>query len=131
MSGEGLPGVLPRILLVEDDWKIAKRLGTTVREMGFEVVGVVPTVAQALALIDTEEIDLAALDLSLGGGQNSFPIAAVLATKGVPFLFISGYERSDFPAEFMEIPLCEKPYTYDELKGQLEALLDGGFRKAK
>jgi DNA-binding response OmpR family regulator len=118
-------------LLVEDDWKIAVALKKLVCGMGFEVVGPVPTVEQALALIGSEEIDLAALDLSLGAGQNSFPIARVLAAEGIPFLFISGYERSDFPAEFQEIPLCDKPYTYETLKHHLEALLDGGPRKAK
>jgi DNA-binding response OmpR family regulator len=111
-----------RILLVEDEWIIALRLEEVVREMGFEPAGPVPTVRQALALINDESIGAAILDVNLGSGEKSFPIAEALKNKSIPFLFVSGYQERDLPAEFAGVVICPKPYTEDTLRRALVTL---------
>jgi CheY-like chemotaxis protein len=111
-----------RILLVEDEWIIALRLEEIIREMGFEAAGPVPGVRQALALIEEEAICAAILDISLGSGEKSFPIAKALKGKNIPFLFVSGYQERDLPPEFAGVPICPKPYTEDTLRRALATL---------
>jgi DNA-binding response OmpR family regulator len=112
-----------RLLLVEDEWVIAFRLEEAVRDMGYDPVGPVPTVRQALALLENQLVDGAVLDVSLGSGEKSFPIAIVLRDRNIPFLFVSGYQERDLPAEFAGIPICAKPYTDDALREKLRTLV--------
>jgi DNA-binding NtrC family response regulator len=111
-----------RILLVEDEWIIAFRLEEIVREMGFEPAGPIPSVRQALALIDEEPIGVAILDVSLGSGEKCFPVAKALMAKDIPFLFVSGYQERDLPPDFAGVPICPKPYTEDTLRSALAKL---------
>ena len=120
MSGQGNP--IP-ILLVEDEWIIADTLEEAIRDMGYEPVGPVPTVRQALALIAENPVAAAVLDVSLGSGEKSYPIARALQSKNIPYLFVSGYQERDFPAEFAGAPICPKPYTQEALRDKLTALL--------
>jgi DNA-binding response OmpR family regulator len=117
--------------LVEDEWLLADILEETVREMGFNVSGPVPTVPQALTLLDGDLIGSAILDVSLGPSQKSYPIARILMERRIPFLFVSGYHEKDLPSEFRAIPLCSKPYDGDVLRSHLQKLLGKDFpRKA-
>lgn len=120
MSGNGNP--VP-ILLVEDEWIIADTLEEAIRDMGYEPVGPVPTVRQAMALIEENQVAAAVLDVSLGSGEKSYPIARVLQSKNIPYLFVSGYQERDLPSEFADIPICPKPYTQEALRDKLSALL--------
>jgi DNA-binding LytR/AlgR family response regulator len=110
--------------LVEDEWVIALRLQEIIQEMGFEAAGPVPTVRRALDLIEEETIGAAILDVSLGSGEKSFPVAKALKDKNIPFLFVSGYQGRDLPPEFTGAPICSKPYTEDALR---RALAELGF----
>ena len=60
---------------------------------GCTVLGPVPTVGQALALLDGEPPDVALLDVNLKG-ERATPVAAALIDRGVPFVLITGYSAS-------------------------------------
>lgn len=87
MEAPGLPGL--RVLVVENVAVLAWRVCDILAGAGAEVVGPVPDVSRALALLDGREVDVAVLDISLGG-ETAEPIADVLAARGVPFLFLTG-----------------------------------------
>ncbi len=53
-------------------------------------------------------VDGALLDIKLGEGL-SFPIAEALRKRGVPVIFITGYDNWFVPDELDEIPLYRKP----------------------
>ena len=97
-----------RILLVEDEYMIAEDLQQALEAIGAEVVGPAPTVADAMGLLDTAEIDLAILDVNLGG-EYVWPLADALQARGVRFVFATGYDQSAMPARFCEVRRCEKP----------------------
>ena len=61
-----------------------------------EIVGMASSLPSGMALADSCTMDFAILDMTLGRDA-SFPIADVLARKGVPFLFVSGYGRESLP----------------------------------
>ena len=78
-----------RVLVVEDEALLAMDLADTLDTAGFEVVGPVGDVDDALALIETDSIDFAILDINLGP-RTSEAIAQRLKTSGTPFIALSG-----------------------------------------
>ena len=78
-----------RVLLVEDEALTAIAMAQTVEAAGYKVLGPVGRVQDAIDLVQTRP-DAAVLDVNLLG-QPSFPIAKILDSMGVPFLFCTGY----------------------------------------
>ena len=76
VSEEPLAG--RRILVVEDEAMIALLIQDLLADLGTTVVGPAARIEEALALARTAEIDLAALDLNLGG-EPVYPVAEALA----------------------------------------------------
>jgi len=97
-----------RILLAEDEYLIAEAMRRNLEKAGAIVVGPVASVVAALALVESEQIDGALLDVSLRD-QKIFPVAEALAARGIPFLFTTGYGEMDLPTKWRSSPRCEKP----------------------
>lgn len=98
-----------RVFLVEDEYMIADDMRRLLERAGAYVIGPVGTVAQALKLLDvTDALDLAVLDLNLGG-EKAFAIADRLRDRGVRFVFATGYDQDATPQRFADVPHYEKP----------------------
>lgn len=97
-----------RVLLVEDDYLIAKAMGTEFGALGAEVIGPAGSVESALELIATHELDAAVLDINLYEVM-SYPVAEALLARGVPFVFATGYDKAALPERYAHVPHCEKP----------------------
>jgi len=98
-----------RILVVEDNYLVADDLRQRLQAAGAVVIGPVPSVARAEALLgDHAEIDCAVLDVNLGE-ESVLPLADHLAERGVPFVFLSGYGREALPPRFASAALLHKP----------------------
>ncbi|TIS61093.1 MAG: response regulator [Mesorhizobium sp.] len=98
-----------QILVVEDAFLVALDLSDQLTESGCEVIGPAASVEEALKQIDGVALDGAVLDVNLQG-ERSFPIAELLASQGVPFVFLTGYDSSTvFPDEFQGAPRLSKP----------------------
>ena len=110
-----------RILVVEDEPLVALELGQVLGDAGATVVGPAASAAHALALIGTEPVDAALLDGNLQGEMVD-AIALVLRTRGVPFLFVSGYGRDHLPAGFDAVPIVAKPFSAPALVASAAAL---------
>ncbi|MEH3123240.1 MAG: response regulator [Sphingomonas phyllosphaerae] len=98
-----------RLLIVEDEYFIASDLKRALEAQGVVVVGPVGRVADALALIEREQIDAATLDVNLGTAM-CYPIAEQLTKRGVPFLFLTGYDGWTMPEWLRDVPLLIKPF---------------------
>lgn len=80
-----------RILLVEDEYMIAMDMEDWLLRAGAEVMGPVPSRDQALDLVnEAGRIDGAVLDVNLGDGETSYPVADRLDELHVPYLFATG-----------------------------------------
>lgn len=98
-----------RILVVEDEYMMADDLQYDLEEVGAQVIGPVPSVADALRLLAAEEaIDGAILDVNLRG-EKAYPVADVLRERGIPFVLATGYEQWALPEAYKDLPRCEKP----------------------
>ena len=52
-----------------------------------------------------------------------FPVAEVLAERGVPFLILSGYGETALPPNRRHWPVCGKPFKSQELLRRLSRLI--------
>ncbi|SFU71508.1 Response regulator receiver domain-containing protein [Methylobacterium sp. 174MFSha1.1] len=120
MTGQEKPDRL-RVLVVEDEYFIADDISRALIRHGAEVVGPVPTVQQARALLDSQALDLAVLDINLRG-ELVYPLVAELSRRGVPMVFATGYDAAAIPADYEAIPSWSKPFDYNALAGVLPAL---------
>jgi len=106
-----------QILVVEDVFIVALDLSHQLEELGCAVVGPASSVKQALEKLDEGALDGAVLDVNLAGEQ-SFPVAQALASQGIPFFFLTGYDSAAIvPEEFRRIPRLSKPVDAKALIG--------------
>ena len=109
-----------RILVVEDEMTIALMLEDMLGNLGHTVVGLALRLAQAVKLATDAQIDFAILDVNLNG-QLSFPVAELLAARGVPFVFATGYGSAGVEAPYRERGLViKKPFDSKDLKLAIE-----------
>jgi CheY-like chemotaxis protein len=99
----------PRVLVVEDEMTVAMLIEDMVHELSFEITGVVPRLEDAMRLADSDDFDVAMLDVHLNG-KTVFPFAAVLEQRGIPYLFATAYGARGIPPEFRNHPVLEKPF---------------------
>jgi CheY-like chemotaxis protein len=107
-----------RILIVEDEALVAMQLEDMLGELGHEVAASCARLDEAVATAQTVACDMAVLDINLAG-QKSFPVAEALKSRGVPFLFATGYGGSVLPAALAGTQILHKPYGLDDLKSAL------------
>ncbi|QNE32502.1 response regulator [Sphingomonas sp. NBWT7] len=107
-----------RILIVEDDYFIAHDLANGFEKAGIRIIGPVPSLSQALAILEQHRIDGAVLDINLDG-EKVYEVADALMARGVPVVFVTGYERPSIPSRYDGVPLCLKPI---EVSRVIEAL---------
>lgn len=120
MSRPGLAG--KRVLVVEDEWLVAMTVNDVLTSAGCVVVGPFARLPEALAAAQTAAVDVALLDVNIAGEQ-VFPVAYALETRGVPFLFLTGYRKKVLPRDRPEWDACTKPFRSDELTQHLARTL--------
>lgn len=109
-----------RVLLVEDEMLVCMDIEDMLKEFGCTVIGPAARVAQALAIVESEIVDIALLDVNLGQ-EKSYPIADHLVEKGIPVLLSTGYAALDPPYD--QYPRLQKPYCPERLAQSLEIVL--------
>jgi len=111
-----------RVLIVEDSPVVGPYTADLLEELGCEVVGPAPNMAAARGLVEAEHFDAAIMDVHIRG-ERVFPLCDLLAGRGVPFLFTSGYAGWELPDKWDDRPRLQKPYKLDDLRSALEELL--------
>jgi len=121
MGAQPLDG--QRILLVEDNFGIAKSLAMLFQRYGAIIVGPAGTVEDAMALIEAEpHIDGAVLDVNVRD-QLVYPVAEALRERRTRMVFVTGYDRDYIAPEFADIPCMLKPWNAEQL---MKVLAGGG-----
>jgi DNA-binding response OmpR family regulator len=118
-SGGKLEGC--RVLIVEDEYMLARDFCEWLQEAGASVAGPTADAAEAAELARREHLDAAIVDINLGNGP-TFELAAKLEARGVPFLFATGYDAAAIPTEHQNAPCLEKPFRPQQLVSAVEAL---------
>jgi DNA-binding response OmpR family regulator len=104
-----------KVLVVEDNLLLAEVTKILLEESGCQVVGPAGWLQRGLEMARAEPLDGAVLDINLHG-EMSFPIAEALSARGVPFIFVTGYEdRSIVPLAYRSAPRLDKPVADERL----------------
>lgn len=111
-----------RVLVVEDELLVAMLVETALEDENCTIVGPYGGLREALEAARSEALDLAVLDINLGG-ELVFPVAEVLAGRGVPFLLLSGYGEVALPNDRRHWPICSKPFNLHDLVAVLSRLV--------
>jgi CheY-like chemotaxis protein len=111
-----------RVLIVEDEYFLADDMARSLQKLGVQVIGPVPTVEGALALLADQPVDAAVLDINLRG-QMVFPVADTLREQDIPFVFATGHDESVVPETYKDVPRWEKPFKPEDLARALPALV--------
>jgi two-component sensor histidine kinase/CheY-like chemotaxis protein len=111
-----------RVLVVEDEALVAMETVAELEQLGAEVVGPAATLEEGLRLAKRRRspLDAAVLDVNLGG-QPVGPLADLLARRGVPILFATGYGEA--PAGHHSAPVLAKPFLRSDLTKALLRLV--------
>lgn len=110
-----------RILIVEDEYIVAHSLEMLLRTAGAEIVGLVPSVEEALSVVKSGvRIDIATVDMNLRG-QSAAPIVDALAERAVPFVFMTGADDNPLFSRYPDVPRCAKPTDFVRF---IDVLLD-------
>ncbi len=103
-----------RVLIIEDEMLVAMNIEDMLLELGHEVAGLAGRLDAALALAREAEFDVAMLDVNLAG-ETSFPVAAVLVGRQIPFLFATGYGVKGIAEDYRDRPVLQKPFRARDL----------------
>ncbi len=114
---------MAHILLVEDEPLVSVVAEEWLMELGHVVVGPAADLASALELAKAP-IDAAIVDVSLGR-QTGYPLAAVLAARGIPFVFATGYGQDGIVPAWRGRPTLLKPFEFGAFQTAVEGLLAG------
>lgn len=81
-----------KILIVEDEAITAETLRLTLKNLGYNVVGVVDNALDAIDVLMTNKIDLAILDIHIKGNKDGIWIANCIKTSyQIPFIFLTAF----------------------------------------
>lgn len=109
-----------RVLMVEDEMMVAMALEDLLGTMDCEVVKA-GRLDKALRLAETETINGALLDVNLAG-DSAYPVAAELDKRGIPFIFMTGYNAKRLEGEYKGHAALQKPFQDDEMEQMMAKL---------
>ncbi|RYY47295.1 MAG: response regulator [Sphingomonadales bacterium] len=117
---------IERLLIVEDEPLVAFDNEHFLSGGGFEIIGTVDTVADAMRVLgEEEEIDLVLVDVALTDGSG-IDVAQAAHGRGIPVLFVTGNCPGE--AKALAVGCLSKPYPQRDLLAAIaavEAVIEG------
>ncbi len=111
-----------RIMVVEDEAMIWMLIEDSLGDAGCHAVGPLSRLDEALRAAETETVDAALLDVNLAG-KPAYAVADILARRGIPFGFLTGYGEGGLREEYRRCPVLKKPFTQKTLIGLVASLV--------
>ena len=116
-----------RLLLVEDEALVGMMMTDILTEIGFHVIGPFGKVSDAMAAITHVEFHAAVLDVNLAG-ELIYELADMVAARGVPFVFVTGYGAEVIDDRFAQVPVLQKPIERQILQNIFAMPTNGSAR---
>lgn len=108
-----------KVMIVEDEMLLAMELESEVEMAGHEVVGTAINRTEVNDLLQAGRPDFAFVDVHLQDGPTGIDIGRDLASKGIPYVFVSGNIKKVPPDLAGALGAIEKPYTVNGMKNAL------------
>lgn len=107
-----MPGVTDlsgcSVLVLDDEFYIADDTAAALESVGATIVGPFGTAAEAIQAAEHSPPDCAVVDINLGNGPD-FQVARYLVGRGVPVVFITGYDHGIIPKALAHLACIQKP----------------------
>jgi PAS domain S-box-containing protein len=120
----GLNTGMASLLLVEDETLVGMMMKDTLVELGFHVIGPLDKIDEAIAELDRQSFQAAVLDVNLRG-EMIYSLADEIVSRGIPFVFVTGYGSEAIEPRFADIPVLQKPVDQAALRSVLLAAKQG------
>jgi DNA-binding response OmpR family regulator len=108
------------VLIVEDESIVALEIAGYIRELGYEVAGMVSSSAKALLAVELEEIDLILMDINLKGDVDGIScVKEIKRTRDIPVIYITAFGDDETLSRAIETyptSYLIKPFNRKELK---------------
>jgi CheY-like chemotaxis protein len=111
-----------RVLIVEDEVILALDISDAAAALGYHIVGPALSLREGVQLALSEPIDCALLDVNLGHGQTSQPIAEILRERDVRLVFLTAYDRKQITFAKKDEMVMRKPPNAAELDQVISSL---------
>jgi len=112
-----------RVLVLDDEMLVAMMLEDMLIDLEYEVVGPYATLEDGLQAAKSQTLDGAIIDLNLGRGVFSTPVAEALRERGVPFLLATGYGANEQTDALGHSGLLGKPFSTNDVQVALDTML--------
>jgi CheY-like chemotaxis protein len=112
-----------RVFIVEDEALLLLALQDLLADLGCEVTAIAAQMTKAIDLARNVDCNAAVLDINIGN-ERIDAVADILAQRGIPFIFATGYGGEGLPLRHQSAPLIEKPYDGESLRSALTLLLE-------
>ena len=113
---------MANILVVDDEPLISMMIEDWVVDLGHKPVGPAQSLNAALALVASTDIDGAIIDVSLGR-ESGYPLAKVLAERGIPFAFATGHSAAAIERGHSAVAVLVKPFGLNSFQAAIEAIV--------
>jgi CheY-like chemotaxis protein len=110
-----------RILLVEDETIVAMMMEDMLAELGYDVTETAAQIETARRAAENGAFDMAILDVNLGGDP-TYPVAEILQSRRIPFVFSTGYDSAGLEPRYAETPRLQKPFEYEDLRAVMSRI---------
>jgi PAS domain S-box-containing protein len=111
-----------RVLLVEDEPLVSMMLADMLSAFGHKVDGPYNRFTDAILAAKTNNLQAGILDVNLGG-EKTYAVADILATRKIPFAFVTGYGPDTIVSEFSHAPVLQKPIEAAKLHALLQQIV--------
>lgn len=116
------------ILIVEDKFIVAQDIAISLRKLGYTVVGIAASAAEALEKARTEHPHLVLMDIHIKGGVDGVDAAAMIKEElSIPIVFLTAHSDKatlDRAAETDPCGYLIKPYDERQLYSTIELALN-------
>lgn len=98
-----------KIMIVEDEFFVAKDIQTTLEKYGFTICGIFATGEEALVQIGLLKPSLVLMDIRLDGKMDGITAAKkIISTMDIPVIYLTGHSDDDYLARLT----ATNPYGY-------------------
>ena len=115
------------ILIVEDELIIAKSLARTLKNCGYQVLGIADSGIKAIEKVAETKPDLILMDIVLKGTMDGIATSKkIQSSNNIPIIYLSAYSDRDTLKRARETNpkgYLVKPYQTEDLKATIEAAL--------
>ncbi len=122
------------ILIVEDEMMVAQDLQETLERYGFPYTRTAGSYTEAKAVLESQPMHLALLDIQLSGFKTGIDVAKLIReTTDIPFIFLTAFEDLATVQEALATKpnaYLQKPWSDATLYAALQLAL-ADYRKAK